>query len=175
MLDWPDTSRRSSSRRSSPARPEQDEQIALMRLIELHAERHPVLTRVFHVPNGGRRGKAEAGIFKAMGVRAGVFDLLLLAARRDFHGLAIDMKAPGDLRNISEAQVMFARELHAEGYLVAVADRAEAAWNLLDWYVGGRPNVPLLNLMYHDDIEMVQRDRFRRMSNRCVDKMGKMP
>ena len=32
----------------------------------------------FHVPNGGRRSKAEAGIFKGLGVRAGVPDLVLL-------------------------------------------------------------------------------------------------
>lgn len=30
----------------------------------------------FHVPNGGKRSKAQAGIFKAMGVKAGVPDLV---------------------------------------------------------------------------------------------------
>ena len=33
---------------------------------------------VFHVPNGGGRSKAEAGILKAMGVLAGVPDLLVI-------------------------------------------------------------------------------------------------
>ena len=32
----------------------------------------------FHVPNGGRRSATEAAIFKAMGVRAGVSDLIFL-------------------------------------------------------------------------------------------------
>lgn len=32
----------------------------------------------FHVPNGGYRRKAEAGIMKAMGVKAGVPDLAIL-------------------------------------------------------------------------------------------------
>lgn len=32
----------------------------------------------FHVPNGGYRRKAEAGRLKAIGVRAGVHDLIIL-------------------------------------------------------------------------------------------------
>ena len=32
----------------------------------------------FHVPNGGRRSKTEGGIFKAMGVKPGVADLVIL-------------------------------------------------------------------------------------------------
>jgi len=35
----------------------------------------------FHPPNGGGRSKAEAGIFKAMGVKAGVPDLVFLRAQ----------------------------------------------------------------------------------------------
>lgn len=33
----------------------------------------------FHVPNGGYRRKAEAGILRAMGVKRGVPDLIILA------------------------------------------------------------------------------------------------
>ena len=47
----------------------------------------------FHVPNGGKRGKAEAGIFKAMGVRRGVSDLVSLFPAGQFHGLIVEMKA----------------------------------------------------------------------------------
>ena len=32
-----------------------------------------------HVPNGGARTKAEAGILKAMGVKAGVADILIIS------------------------------------------------------------------------------------------------
>ena len=37
---------------------------------------------VAHIPNGGGRSKAEAGILKAMGVRAGMPDLVVLWERR---------------------------------------------------------------------------------------------
>jgi hypothetical protein len=44
----------------------------------------------FHCPNGGFRTKAEAGLFKAMGVRAGVPDLLLLCCGKLF---ALELKS----------------------------------------------------------------------------------
>lgn len=46
---------------------------------------------VLHVPNGGGRSKAEAGIFKALGVLAGFPDLLIIGPQ--FVG-AIELKAP---------------------------------------------------------------------------------
>lgn len=62
---------------------------------------------VFHVPNGGGRSKAEAGIFKAMGVLAGMPDLFVMGPQilhsihADVYGediaprlIAIEFKAP---------------------------------------------------------------------------------
>lgn len=56
----------------------------------------------FHVPNGGGRSKAEAGILKAMGVLAGIPDLFIMGpADHDTSGaplgctvIAIEFKAP---------------------------------------------------------------------------------
>ena len=48
---------------------------------------------LIHVPNGGYRTRAEAGRFKAMGVVAGVPDLLLFAPRGVYNGLALELKA----------------------------------------------------------------------------------
>lgn len=53
----------------------------------------------FHVPNGGARTKAEAGIFKAMGVKAGVPDVLILWRGQLY---CIELKAPG--RSLSPGQ-----------------------------------------------------------------------
>lgn len=57
---------------------------------------------VLHVPNGGGRSKAEAGILKAMGVLAGMPDLLVIGPHPDDlrvrlrHPtvIAIELKAP---------------------------------------------------------------------------------
>lgn len=54
-------------------RPEQELQKAVYKYIRYVAPK----VLCFHVPNGGKRSKVEAGIFKAMGVMPGVADLLL--------------------------------------------------------------------------------------------------
>lgn len=50
---------------------------------------------VFHVPNGAGRSKAEAGILKAMGVLAGVPDLLVVGPqpRPGYEGLELSIYA----------------------------------------------------------------------------------
>lgn len=92
----------------------------------------------FHVPNGGRRGKIEAAIFKTMGVRAGVSDLILVHAGKIF---ALELKAPGG--RASEAQMQFLSEIDAAGAFTAMPEGLNAAlatleaWGLLK--LSGRP------------------------------------
>lgn len=71
-------------------RPEEALQRALVAQLRARLPR-PWL--VFHVPNGGGRSKAEAGILKAMGVLAGMPDLLLIGPSKP-NVLAIELKAP---------------------------------------------------------------------------------
>ncbi|QQR69093.1 MAG: VRR-NUC domain-containing protein [Alphaproteobacteria bacterium] len=56
-------------------RPEQDMQRIVARWLTLALD--PRCARFCHVPNGGARSPAEGKIFKSMGVRAGVPDLLI--------------------------------------------------------------------------------------------------
>lgn len=58
----------------------------------------------FHVPNGGSRSAAEGGRFKAIGVKAGVPDLVFLAYQRFY---LMEWKEPGK-GTLSKAQ----REMH---------------------------------------------------------------
>lgn len=55
-------------------RPEQALQISIVQWMRYSLPREVVF---FHVPNGGKRTKAEAGIFKAMGVVSGIPDLII--------------------------------------------------------------------------------------------------
>ncbi len=45
------------------------------------------------MPNGGKRDKATAAVLKRQGVKAGVPDIMLPAARAGYHGLYIELKA----------------------------------------------------------------------------------
>lgn len=85
----------------------------------------------FHVPNGGARTAAEGRIFKSMGVRAGVPDLLFLWSGR---AACIELKA-GHGR-LSESQRRFRDDCDACGIpwrlATSVDDvrRALAEWGI---------------------------------------------
>lgn len=47
---------------------------------------------LLHIPNGGKRNAREAARFKAMGVRAGAPDLLLIIPSGGYNLLAMELK-----------------------------------------------------------------------------------
>lgn len=81
----------------------------------------------FHVPNGGYRTPVEGAMFKAMGVRAGVSDLLLF---HDNKFIALELKAKGG--RATEAQLAFLSDFSAAGGYVAVCDDLETALETLE-------------------------------------------
>ncbi len=65
--------------RQHPQDPTEDEiQIAAMRFLDIAL---PSPLRAMHIPNGGSRNEFEAGKLKAMGVKAGAADILILGWR----------------------------------------------------------------------------------------------
>lgn len=115
--------------------PEHVEQKALFYWAALHEARIPELAGLYAVPNGRGRSKAEAGKLKAEGVKPGVLDVGLDVARHGFHGLRIEMKAPGRIDDVSEDQAKWIERLRAEGYLADVFDHWQHAWNYLMDYL----------------------------------------
>ena len=101
---------------SGQAEPREDvEQAALIRWAEYSRAAHPELKLLLHIPNGGLRGKAEAGRFKTLGVKAGVPDLFLPVARGKAHGLWVEMKRVHSGK-VSAAQKGWLAALRAQGY-----------------------------------------------------------
>ena len=75
-------------------RPEQDEQIALMRwAILVQVGEWKLSDLLWHYPAGGWRSPAEAAIFKAMGTQDGVPDLVLPIANETYIGGWWELKA----------------------------------------------------------------------------------
>lgn len=94
---------------------EGEEQATLFHWVAMQQGKYPELAGLFHIPNGGKRGKAEAARFKAEGVKAGVPDLFLPCARGQYHGLFIEMKrAKGG--SLSAAQKEWRGRLESQGY-----------------------------------------------------------
>jgi hypothetical protein len=116
---------------------EEAEQRALMRWLELQ---HPAAyEHTCHVPNGGGRSKAEAGIFRALGVKPGVPDLLCFLPRGGSAGLALELKrrnAPPSA--VSCAQAEWLTRLRENGWSVAVARGFDEARALFAAYLEGK-------------------------------------
>lgn len=136
------------TRSRTPGRTTEDaEQMHLMHWAEIMMDYHKdspawqALDLMFHIPNGGARSKAEGGIFKAMGVKAGVPDLFLPVAGGcmnidtypEYHGLFIEMKAEGG--RLSAAQRQWLDRLRGQEYACAVCHGAEEAEKVIEEYL----------------------------------------
>ena len=118
-----------------PCPTEHAEACQLMQLVRLHRGRYPELeTNLFHVPNGGKRGKATAGQLKGEGVRKGVLDYYLLVPRGGFHGMALELKRMhgGGLEPEQRDEI---NRLRANGYHATWARGAQAAFEALVAYL----------------------------------------
>jgi hypothetical protein len=112
---------------------ETSEQIALFDWIDRVTPREPRLALAFHVPNGEYRTKGAAGRLKAMGVRAGVPDVLLPVASRGYIGLAIELKVPGG--RATSDQLTWLGRLTAAGWYAAPYVGWTAAALAICWYL----------------------------------------
>jgi len=112
---------------------EAQEQIAVMRWAELQSHIYPELNLLFHIPNGSNKSKAQAGLFKAMGLKSGVPDLFLPVARQCYHGLFIEMKTKKGVLSTSQEWWLF--ELQKQGYRVDIARSFEEAIETLRGYL----------------------------------------
>lgn len=124
---------------------EHEEQKMLMAWSKVMESRLPKLRLLHSTPNGGDRHPATAVKLKAEGVKAGVPDLCLPVAMKDYHGLFIEMKKKRGGR-LSPEQKQWRDDLEAEGYQVVVChgfdEARDAILNYLaspDRKEGGRP------------------------------------
>lgn len=113
---------------------EHEEQVALMRLVELHKGRWPELGMLFAVPNGGNRDIITAKKLKAEGVKAGVPDLCLPVPRGEYHGLFVELKRQKKSQ-ISPEQVAWLKALQGQGYRAEMCLGAAAAWEVIQEYM----------------------------------------
>jgi hypothetical protein len=112
---------------------EEQEQRALLQWIALHERQYPALRLFFHVANGGKRPKGEAGKMRGLGQRAGVPDLFLLVPRGHFHGLAIELKAPGG--RATNGQLLWIGALREHGYCAEICQGWEQARTVIEKYL----------------------------------------
>lgn len=111
-----------------------------MRLMQwLRRERDPGLRasalRIFHVPNGGKRGRIEASRMKGEGVRAGVPDYILPVPVDGWPGLYLELKKHDGMPEKHQLEEM--AQLQRAGYLVVIAWTGAAAAEVVMAYLRG--------------------------------------
>jgi len=80
----------------------------------------------FHVPNAPRSPQTGARL-KAMGMRAGVSDLILVHNEKIY---ALELKAPG--RRATVEQMQFLTEMGEQGAFTGICDSIDTALRLLE-------------------------------------------
>lgn len=113
---------------------ESQEQQLLFEWAALSAGKWPELALMYHIPNGGSRSKAEAGRFRAEGVKSGVPDICLPAARGGYHGLYIELKRVKGGR-VSPAQQGWISALRDQGYYACVCKGWDDAAGVIKKYL----------------------------------------
>lgn len=117
---------------------EEEEQITLFEWAAAMTYTYPDLRWLYHVPNGGSRGTAEAGRFKAMGVKPGVPDVALDIPRGGFHGLRVEMKRTKGGK-LSDAQREWIVHYNAIGYRAVVCHGWQEAAKAIEEYLKEEP------------------------------------
>lgn len=119
-------------RNTSPV--EAAEQTALFRWAAYSTGRYPELATLFHIPNGGSRDYREAHNLRLQGVKRGVPDIFLPAARKGFHGLFIELKRTKGGK-VSEDQRAWLDALTRQGYRAVVCYGFEEAQHEIESYL----------------------------------------
>lgn len=123
-------------------REEQELQIAFFEWAKWQEGKYPELKKMHHIPNGGKRSKTEAAIFKAMGVKSGVPDVFLPEPRGIYHGLYIEFKS--DKGKTFKEQDELLTSLQEAGYFVCVINSLDKAIKITRKYL----QMPKINLTY---------------------------
>lgn len=139
-------SKRPGGNRSRPARrqPEFDEQVLFFILLDhlaaAHPERTDELRDIWASANGGLRLPRTSGRLRAAGARKGVPDIEVMVPCQGFHGMFVEMKAPGSGRPTAEQKARIAR-LNGRGYRAVVA---------FGWIEAGQKLCEYLGLAWED-------------------------
>lgn len=115
---------------------EEAEQAAVFEWAEVMSCRYPVLSRLFAIPNGGRRDIRTAVNLKRTGVKRGAPDMCLPFPSHGCHGLWIELKADGG--RVSPEQRDWIEWLSNHDYKAVVCVGADCAIDTLKKYLNIR-------------------------------------
>jgi len=115
---------------------EHDEQVKLFQWAKMQSSKHPQLSLMFAIPNGGQRNIVTATKLKAEGVKSGVPDIFLAVPSKAYlsHGLFIEMKS--EKGKLSPSQKIWIDGLSKIGYMCSVCYSFDEAKEAIGKYLG---------------------------------------
>lgn len=111
-------------------------QTALFQWANLSRGKYPELNLMYHVGNERKCSPAQGHRLKLAGVKSGVPDVCLPAARKGYHGLFIELKRDRTCKPSPE-QTDWLNRLTAAGYFATVCHGLDSAVRTIEWYLGG--------------------------------------
>ena len=86
-----------------------------------------------HIPSGENRPKEVGAKLKKMGLKKGLPDIQVYAARHGYHGLLVELKTTTG--KPSKSQIELGEKLIAEGYLYKIVRAIDEFKELVDKYL----------------------------------------
>ena len=109
-------------------------QAAVFEWAAMLRNRYPILGNLFSIPNSGKRSVGAAMFYKAEGLKSGVPDMFLAAARNGKNGLFIELKTKTG--KLSGNQYEWMIHLQNAGYKVELCRGADEAIKTISEYLG---------------------------------------
>ena len=114
---------------------EHEEQSEVIKWWAGYAAQHKIPENLlFAIPNGSHKSMASAAKFKREGLRKGTSDLCLAIARKNYHGMYVELKRTKGAY-VSDDQEEFGRLVTNEGYNFWVCYGAEHAIRVIKEYL----------------------------------------
>lgn len=120
-----------------PVPTESEEQQALIEWVEAHIYKYPVLDAFYHIPNEGKRSKAEGAKLKREGLKEGVSDNCLPVKIGDYGSLYIELKKRKNGK-VSDAQREWIDLMWKRGNAAFICYGWEEARDRIEEYLEGR-------------------------------------
>ena len=115
---------------------ESDEQQALFQWSKLSQSKYHELSLLHSIPNGGKRNIREASRLKKEGAKAGVSEIFLPVARKEWHGLYVELKVKGG--RLSDSQKWWIAEMFKQKYMAVVCYGWVEAKEVIEKYLEGK-------------------------------------
>lgn len=128
--------RKKKQRNAKPEMPKMSETQIQIQCVNWFRTQYPKLWeagKLIHIANERHCSITTGRMLQKMGVRRGIPDLALFLARKEYHALFVEMKAPNEYPRPEQRQIM--ASLEQDGYKCVVCRSLDEFRNIINEYL----------------------------------------